>query len=91
MVKIKVRLCESYTTKLFKDWVEIDSDLFDETKGMSKDELIDYINDNNREIKCSPNNKSNYIKTLYEELLNKKIIGDDIINENEWLDFDTEK
>ena len=43
MGKIKVYMCESYTTYTAKEWIEIDSEMYEETKGMSAEELQEYI------------------------------------------------
>jgi hypothetical protein len=89
MSKIKVCICESYTTITTKEWVEIDSDMYEETKGMSSEELEDYIQENYTEIKPTPSLRNiSWLSTLSDELDNMGIIKDKIKNENHWLEFE---
>lgn len=87
MSKIKVCMCESFTTIVVKDWIEIDSEMYEETKGMSTEELQEYIEENYGTIKPTPNNNSEYIISLYDELCDQDVINDKIKNEETWLDF----
>lgn len=88
MAKIKVCMCESYTTIVAKEWVEIDSEMYEETKGMSSEELQEYIEENRNEIKPTPSSrKMDWLSTLSEELDNMDIINDKIKNQDSWLEF----
>jgi hypothetical protein len=89
MAKIKVCMCESYTTITAKEWVEIDSDMYEETKGMSAEELQDYIQENYTEIKPTPSSRNmGWLSTLSDELDGMDIINDKIKNEDHWLEFE---
>jgi hypothetical protein len=90
MAKIKVCMCESYTTITAKEWIEIDSDMYEETKGMSAEELEDYIQENYMEMKPTPNvtaEQTQWITSLSNELDNMDIMHDKIKNEDYWLEF----
>lgn len=87
MAKIKVCMCESYTTILAKEWIEIDSDMYEETKGMSAEELEEYIQENYDEMKPTPNMENEWVYTLRDELNEMDIMHDKIKNEESWLEF----
>ena len=87
MAKIKVCMCESYTTWTAKEWVEIDSEMYEETKGMSTEELQEYIEENYQEMKPTSGDENEWFTTLSEELNNMDTMNDKIKNENSWLEF----
>jgi len=88
MSKIKVCMCESYTTILAKEWVEIDSEMYEETKGMSPEELEEYVLENYNEMKPTPGNENEWTTSLREELDQMEIMNDKIKNQDSWLEFE---
>jgi hypothetical protein len=87
MTKIKVYMCESYTTYIAKEPIEIDSEMYEETKGMSADELQEYIQENYQEMKPTPGDGNDWVTTLSEELDNMETVNDKIKNQDSWLEF----
>ena len=88
-IKIDVGVRESYTTYVVRDYITIDSDDREETKGMSKDELIEYIKENYQEEDSNLLNKdqkSNY-NTLSEILFEQEPTREKITDQNVWLGF----
>lgn len=87
MGKIKVYMCESYTTYVAKKPIDIDSEMYEETKGMSTDELQEYIQENYQEMKPTPGDENKWFTTLSEELDNMETVNDKIKNQDSWLEF----
>lgn len=87
MAKIKVCMCESYTTYTAKEWIEIDSEMYEETKGMSAEELQEYIQENYQDMNPTPDNQNDWVTTLGEELDNMDMMNDKIKNQDSWLEF----
>lgn len=74
-MKIKLHAEETYTTTLYREAMEIDTDNYPELEGMTEDEISDYIDNNVWDMK--PVN-SNLYETLGEELLDKDVDSDHI-------------
>jgi hypothetical protein len=87
MTKIKVCMCESYTTYTAKEWIEIDSEMYEETKGMSGEELQEYVEENHQDMKPTPENENDLFITLNEQLGNMGTVIDKIKNRDTWLEF----
>jgi hypothetical protein len=80
-------MCESYTTIVAKESIEIDSEMYEETKGMSIEELEEYIEENFNKMIPTPNNNSEWISSLEEELNEMEMVNDKIKNQESWLEF----
>lgn len=74
-MKIKLNAEESYTTTLYRESMEIDTDNYPELDGMSEDEISDYIDNNIWDMK--PVNSDLY-ESLGEELMDKDVENDHI-------------
>jgi len=74
-MKIKLNAEESYTTTLYRESMEIDTDNYPELEGMSEDEISDYIDNNIWDMK--PVNSDLY-DSLGEELMDKDVENDHI-------------
>jgi hypothetical protein len=74
-MKIKLHAEETYTTTVYREKMEIDTDNYPELEGMTEDEIGDYIDDNIWDMK--PVNSDLY-ESLGEELLDKDIDSDHI-------------
>jgi hypothetical protein len=83
MTKIKIYLCESYTTILAREPIEIELDSFSEMKGMSKEEILKFINENMYNM--SPTNNG---LNLYDELNQMDIIHDKCKNNKSWVEIE---
>lgn len=86
MAKIKVYICESYSKIISKKWIEVDSDMYEETKGMSEEELEEYIKENHTEMKPTTNNVETY-NSLLDELYNQEISENSITDIDYWFEF----
>lgn len=74
MSLIKLRMTESFTTYIFKDSIEIETDNYPELNGKSKEEIVEYIEENGWEMK--PTN--DMYDSLYEQLDDQDIIREKI-------------
>ena len=74
-MKIKLPAEETYTTTVYREKMEIDTDNYPELEGMTEDEIGEYIDDNIWDMK--PVNSDLY-ESLGEELLDKDIDSDHI-------------
>ena len=74
-MKIKLHAEETYTTTVYREKMEIDTDNYPELEGMTEDEIGEYIDDNIWDMK--PVNSDLY-ESLGEELLDKDIDSDHI-------------
>ena len=74
-MKIKIHAEETYTTTLYRESMEIDTDNYPELEGMTEDEISDYIDNNIWDMK--PVNSDLY-ETLGEELMDKDVDSDHI-------------
>lgn len=74
-MKIKIHSEETYTTTLYRESMEIDTDNYPELEGMTEDEISDYIDNNIWDMK--PVNSDLY-ETLGEELMDKDVENDHI-------------
>ena len=74
-MKIKLHAEETYTTTVYRENMEIDTDNYPELEGMTEDEIGEYIDDNIWDMK--PVNSDLY-ESLGEELLDKDIDSDHI-------------
>lgn len=74
-MKIKLHAEETYTTTLYRESMEIDTDNYPELEGMTEDEISDYIDNNIWDMK--PVNSDLY-ETLGEELIDKDVENDHI-------------
>lgn len=74
-MKIKIYAEETYTTTVYREAMEIDTDNYPELEGMTEDEISDYVDNNIWDMK--PVNSDLY-ESLGEELLDKDVESDDI-------------
>ena len=74
-MKIKLHAEETYTTTVYREKMEIDTDNYPDLEGMTEDEIGEYIDDNIWDMK--PVNSDLY-ESLGEELLDKDIDSDHI-------------
>ena len=74
-MKIKIHAEETYTTTVYRESMEIDTDNYPELEGMTEDEISDYIDNNIWDMK--PVNSDLY-ETLGEELMDKDVENDHI-------------
>lgn len=74
-MKIKLHAEETYTTTIYREKMEIDTDDYPELAGMDEDQISDYIDNNIWDMK--PVNSDLY-ESLGEELLDKDTEGDHI-------------
>ena len=74
-MQIKLHAEETYTTTVYRENMEIDTDNYPELEGMTEDEIGEYIDDNIWDMK--PVNSDLY-ESLGEELLDKDIDSDHI-------------
>ena len=74
-MKIKLHAEETYTTTLYREKMEIDTDDYPELAGMDEDQISDYIDNNIWDMK--PVNSDLY-DSLGEELLDKDTESDHI-------------
>ena len=86
MSKIKVCMCESYTTIITKEWVEVDSEMYEDTKGMSPEELQEYIEENYNKMNPTLINVDNF-NSLSDELNEMSMNDDQTFNQKSWLEF----
>jgi hypothetical protein len=84
MSKIKVHMCELYNVLITKEWVEVDSESYEDTKGMTPKELQIYIEENYN--KMITNNKGQ-INSLGDELNNMVTISIKNKKNDMWLRF----
>ncbi len=75
---ITVFATESYETYLFRESLEINVEDYPELAGMSKEEIVSYVEENAWEMKPTD---SEYYESLGEELMERDIIRDKITNE----------
>lgn len=74
-MKIKLHAEETYTTTIYREKMEIDTDDYPELAGMDEDQISDYIDNNIWDMK--PVNSDLY-ESLGEELLDKDTESDHI-------------
>ena len=74
-MKIKIHAEETYTTTVYRESMEIDTDNYPELEGMTEDEISDYVDNNIWDMK--PVNSELY-ESLGEELLDKDVDSDHI-------------
>lgn len=74
-MKIKLHAEETYTTTIYREKMEIDTDNYPELAGMDEDQISDYIDNNIWDMK--PVNSDLY-ESLGEELLDKDTENDHI-------------
>ena len=74
-MKIKIYAEETYTTTVYREAMEIDSDNYPELEGMTEDQISDYVDNNIWDMK--PVNSDLY-ESLGEELLDKDVDSDHI-------------
>lgn len=74
-MKIKLHAEETYTTTIYREKMEIDTDDYPELAGMDEDQISDYIDNNIWDMK--PVNSDLY-DSLGEELLDKDTESDHI-------------
>ena len=74
-MKIKIHAEETYTTTVYRESMEIDTDNYPELEGMTEDEISDYIDNNIWDM--NPVNSDLY-ETLGEELMDKDVENDHI-------------
>ncbi len=74
-MKIKLHAEETYTTTVYHEKMEIDTDNYPELAGMDEDQISDYIDNNIWDMK--PVNSDLY-ESLGEELLDKDVETDHI-------------
>ena len=74
-MKIKLHAEETYTTTVYREKMEIDTDNYPELEGMTEDQISDYIDNNVWDMK--PVNSDLY-ESLGEELLDKDVESDHI-------------
>lgn len=74
-MKIKLHAEETYTTTIYREKMEIDTDNYPELAGMDEDQISDYIDNNIWDMK--PVNSDLY-DSLGEELLDKDTESDHI-------------
>ena len=74
-MKIKLHAEETYTTTVYREKMEIDTDNYPELEGMTEDEIGEYIDDNIWDMK--PVNSDLY-ESLGEELLDKDVDSDHV-------------
>lgn len=74
-MKIKLHAEETYTTTIYREKMEIDTDDYPELDGMDEDQISDYIDNNIWDMK--PVNSDLY-DSLGEELLDKDTESDHI-------------
>ena len=74
-MKIKIHAEETYTTTIYREKMEIDTDDYPELAGMDEDQISDYIDNNIWDMK--PVNSDLY-DSLGEELLDKDTESDHI-------------
>lgn len=74
-MKIKLHAEETYTTTVYREKMEIDTDNYPELEGMTEDEIGEYIDDHIWDMK--PVN-SDFYESLGEELLGKDVESDHI-------------
>lgn len=76
--RIKIYQTESFTTYIVRDAVTIDLDDYPELKGMSNDEIVDYLDGNS----CDMKPQDEDYDCLSDELIEKYIIKEKISGEN---------
>ena len=74
-MKIKIYAEETYTTTVYREAMEIDTDNYPELEGMTEDQISDYVDNNVWDMK--PTSDGVY-SSLGEELLDKDVESDDI-------------
>ena len=74
-MKVKLHSEETYTTTIYREKMEIDTDDYPELEGMTEDQIGEYIDDHIWDMK--PVNPDLY-GSLGEELLDKDVESDDI-------------
>ena len=74
-MKIKLHAEETYTTTVYREKMEIDTDNYPELEGMTEDEIGEYIDDHIWDMK--PMNSDLY-ESLGEELLDKDVDSDHV-------------
>jgi hypothetical protein len=84
MSLIKLRMTESFTTYIFKDSIEIETDNYPELNGKSKEEIVEYIEENGWEMK--PTN--DMYDSLYEQLDDQDIIREKIPSQDSSIVID---
>jgi hypothetical protein len=87
MAKINVYGTESYSTFICREPIEIDTDNYPELKGMTEDEMKEYIRSNAYEMKPVD---GEYYENLEEELLAMDISHDKIYGEEVGIIFEGE-
>lgn len=75
-MKIKLHVEESYTTTIYHEQMEIDTDNYPELEGMTEDEIGEYIDNHIWDMK--PVNSDHLYESLGEELLDKDMEHDHI-------------
>ena len=73
-MKIKIYAEETYTTTLYHESMEIDTDNYPELEGMDEDQISDYVDNHIWEMKPT----SDIYETLGEELMDKDVVNDHI-------------
>ena len=91
-IKIGVSVRESFRTYIARDFVIIDSDDSEETKGMSMDELMEYITENYQEDNNLLNEEEkNQYNTLSEKLFEQEETREKMTEHDSWLAFRDEE
>lgn len=75
---ITVGATEYYETSLFRESLELNVEDYPELAGMTKEEMIDYIEENAWEMKPTD---SEIYDTLADELMDRDVVRDKITNE----------
>lgn len=71
---IKLRMIESFTTYVFKDSIEIDTDNYPELRGKSNEEILAYIEEKGWKMNATDDVYNN----LYEQLEGQDTLRDDV-------------
>lgn len=78
---ISVFATEGYSTYIVREAIELNVADYPELDGMTKQEMIDYIESNAWEMK--PTNEESYCESLAEELNEKDIFREKLNNESQ--------
>jgi hypothetical protein len=89
MAKINVYGTESYSTFICREPIEIDTDNYPELKGMTEDEMKEYIRSNAWEMTTSDGDTEIY-SSLGEELMDMGVSHDKIYDEESGIIFEGE-
>jgi hypothetical protein len=71
-MKLKIQISEGFHTWIVKNPIEIDTDNYPVLSGMSQDEVLDYLRENNSDIPFYDGDDTSDEWTLHDELMSQE-------------------